>query len=129
MYFADAICHVVRRVGSNGIISTVAGSGEPGYSPDGTAATDAKLREPYGVAVSPAGQIYFSDSWNNCVRRIRPDGTLETVAGCTQGGDSDDGSARSTLLNVPQGICFYGSDVLLISDRYNNKIKALKIEV
>jgi sugar lactone lactonase YvrE len=128
MYFADAICHVVRRVAATGIISTVAGTGVQGYSPDGTPANAAALREPYGVAISPAGQIYFSDSWNNCVRRIRKDGILETVAGSAEGGDSGDGPARSSRLNVPQGICFYGPDILLISDRYNNKIKAVRLE-
>ena len=128
MYFADAICHVVRRIGRNGIISTLAGTGESGYSPDGTVASAARLEVPYGVAISAAGQVYFSDTGNNCVRRIRSDGTLETVAGSREGGDTGDGSAHACRLNVPQGICFYGSDILLISDRYNNKIKAVKLE-
>ena len=127
MYFADAKCNVVRKVDSNRIISTMAGSGESGYSPDGTAATAARLNVPYGVAISAEGQVYFSDTGNNCVRRIRRDGTLETVAGSREGGDTD-GSAHACRVNAPQGICFYGSDILLISDRYNNKIKAVKLQ-
>ncbi len=128
MYFADAKYHVVRKVDTNGIISTMAGTGELGHSADGTAATAARLEVPYGVAVSAEGQVYFSDTGNNCVRRIRSDGTLETVAGGREGGDTGDGNARACRLNAPQGICFYGPDILLISDRYNNKIKAVKLE-
>ena len=128
MYFADAKCHVVRKVDANGIISTMAGTGELGHSADGTIATAARLEVPYGVAVSAEGQVYFSDTGNNCVRRIRSDGTLETVAGGPEGGDTGAGNARACRLNAPQGICFYGPDILLISDRYNNKIKAVKLE-
>ena len=127
MYFADAKCHVVRKVDANGIISTLAGTGEAGYAADGTIGTAARLDVPYGVAISAEGQVYFSDTGNNCVRRIRSDGTLETVAGGPEGGDTGDGSARTCRLNAPQGICFYGPDILLISDRYNNKIKAVKL--
>ena len=128
MYFADAKCHVVRKVDGKGIISTMAGTGEAGFSADGTVATAARLDVPYGVAISAEGQVYFSDTGNNCVRRVRNDGTLETVAGGREGGDTGDGNARACRLNTPQGICFYGPDILLISDRYNNKIKAVKLE-
>ena len=128
MYFADAKCHVVRKVDGKGIISTMAGTGEAGFSADGTVATAARLDVPYGVAISAEGQVYFSDTGNNCVRRVRNDGTLETIAGGCEGGDTGDGNARMCRLNAPQGICFYRSDILLISDRYNNKIKAVKLE-
>jgi sugar lactone lactonase YvrE len=129
LYFADAACHVVRRVDTNGTICTLVGSGEAGYSPDGTRVAEARLNEPYGVAVSPGGTLYFSDTLNNCVRRIGTSGTLETVVGTEEGGDSEDGvAAGRARLNVPQGLCFYGADILLISDRYNNKVKAVKLE-
>ena len=128
LYFADSTYHVVRKVDRNGIISTLAGTGQPGCSADGTAASAAKIHTPSGVAVSAAGQVYFSDSGNHRVRRIAADGTLETVAGCGEGGDAGDGGpATRARLNIPQGLCFYGDSILLISDRYNNRVKAVRV--
>ena len=128
IYFADSAHHVVRKVDRNGIISTLAGTGQAGCAADGTPASAAKIDTPSGVAVSPGGQIYFSDSGNHRVRRIARDGTLETVAGCGEGGDAGDGGpATGARLNTPQGLCFYDGRILLISDRYNNRVRAVRV--
>jgi hypothetical protein len=69
-----------------------------------------------------------SDTGNNRVRRIGGDGRLETVAGGPEAGDSGDGGpAVAATLNAPNGLRLYGSDVLLVSDRFNNKIKAVRL--
>ena len=128
LYFADLTQHVVRKVDAAGTITTVAGTGEPGYSPDGTPALEAKLFKPLGVAVTPEGTVYFSDSRNNRVRTIGADGTLQTVAGGDLAGDAGDGGpATRAKLNEPHGLALYGDDVLLISDHYNNRIRAVKL--
>ena len=128
LYFTDAAFHVVRRVDANGTISTVAGTGEPGFSPDGTYAREARIDQPWGLAVDRGGRVYFSDSFNNRVRRIEPDGILRTVAGSGEAGDTGDGgSAASARLNEPHGICLYSQDVLLVSDYYNNRIRAIRL--
>lgn len=128
MYFADAAFHVIRKVDTQGIITTVAGCGTPGFSPDGTAALQASLNQPWGIAVSPSGQVYISDSKNNRVRRITTNGTLETIAGSAEAGDTSDVRlATQARLNEPHGICFYGDSLLLISDHFNNRIKAVKV--
>jgi sugar lactone lactonase YvrE len=128
LYFADAAHHVVRRVDSGSTITTVAGCGQAGTSPDGTPARAAMLDTPRGLALAADGTIYIADSRNNRVRRIAPDGTLETVAGGDQAGDvGDDGPATSARLNEPHGLCFYGPEVLLISDHFNNRVKAVKV--
>ena len=119
MYFADGNSHVIRRVAAAGIITTIVGTGEQGFSPDGTQATEAKLDDPHGVAVSPDGTVYFTDSANHLVRRIAPDGTLKTVAG-------SDGPYAGTGLNTPYGLTFYGDDILLISEQFGHRIRALK---
>ena len=81
-----------------------------------------------GIAVSSNGRIYFSDSRNNCVRTIATDGKLLTVAGNPSAGDGGSGgSSTESCLNNPTGLAFYNKDVLLISDHYNNRIKAVKI--
>ena len=128
LYFADAAYHVVRRVDTRGTITTVAGTGEPGFSPDGVPATEARLDRPWGLAVSPDGVVYVSDSGNNRVRRIALDGTLETVAGSETAGDAGDGGpANRASLNEPHGLCLYGDEILLISDHCNNKIRAVRV--
>ena len=128
LYFADKIFHVVRRVGIDGRISTVVGQGEAGFSPDRTMAEAAHIAQPYGLAIAPDDALYFADSANNCVRRITSTGHLETIAGSANAGDSGDGGpATAARFNEPHGLCFYGDDVLLISDHYNNRIKAVRI--
>ena len=121
MYFADHDSHVIRRVDTVGIIATLVGTGEQGFSSDGTMATEAKLDNPHGVAVSAGGTLYFTDSASHLVRRVTPDGALETVAG-------SDGPDAETGLNTPYGITFYGKDILLISEQFGHRIRALKLE-
>ena len=128
LYFSDLTHHVVRRVDTEGIITTVAGCGTAGFSPDGTPALEARLHKPLGLAVTGDGNVYFSDSCNNRVRRVAPDGTLQTVAGSDTPGDAGDGgTATEVSLNEPHGLCFYGEDILLICDHYNSRIKAVKL--
>jgi DNA-binding beta-propeller fold protein YncE len=130
LYFADSAYHVIRRVDAySGRIATVAGCGEEGFSPDGTPALEARIGSPRGVAVDRAGRVYFADAKNNRVRRVAPDGRLETVAGCAVPGDAGtDGPAIRASLNEPHGLCFYDDDILLISDHFNNRIKAVKLK-
>jgi sugar lactone lactonase YvrE len=128
MYLADSSNHAVRMVTTDGIITTIAGTGEPGFSADGTIAVKAQLNNPNGIAVGTDGIVYVCDTNNNRVRRIAPDGTLETIAGCDIQGDSgDDGPATQACLNNPYSICLYGDDILLITDYFNNRIRAIKL--
>ncbi|SVB86240.1 uncharacterized protein METZ01_LOCUS239094, partial [marine metagenome] len=129
LYFLDQTHHVIRRIDvESGIITTIAGTGEAGFSPDGTDAAAAQIFEPCGLAISNTGQIYFSDTRNNRVRRITRNGKLETVAGCHESGDAaDSGPATVARLNEPYGLCFYGDKILLICDHWNNKIRAVKV--
>ena len=128
LYFADSAYHVVRKVDTRGIITTLAGTGRPGFSQDGTLATEALLDEPRGVAVGADGAVYIYDSGNNRVRGIGEDGLLTTVAGTDDGGDSGDGGpAADAHLNEPHGLCLYTDEILLISDHYNNRIRAVRL--
>jgi len=72
LYIADYYTHRIRRVGSDGIITTVAGNGTPGYNGDGIPATQAQLEYPQGVAVGPDGSLYIADYWNYRIRRVNP---------------------------------------------------------
>ena len=128
LYFTDRSFHLVRKVDTAGIITTVVGCGEAGFSPDGTPALQARLDQPYGLAVTTEGTIYVADSRNNCVRRVTAQGLLETVVGCLTAGDGGDGEpATATLLNEPHGLCLYGKEILLVSDHYNNRLRAVRV--
>jgi len=128
LYFADRMFHVIRKIDTNGIITTVAVCGQAGFSDDGTLAREAKLDTPYGIAISDDGFLYISDSKNNRVRRLTSDSRLETVVGSGVAGDEAHNiPAIQARLNEPHGLCFYNKDTLLISDHYNNRIKAVKI--
>ncbi len=81
VYIADTYNNRIRKVDATGTISTVAGTGSPGYSGDGGPAKDAQLNLPHGVAVDTVGNIYIADTANNRIRKVSPDGIIMTVAG------------------------------------------------
>ena len=92
VYIVDRANHAVRRIGSDGIITTLAGNGSPGFGGDGGVATGAKLRSPRDVAVRESdGSVFVADGGNHRVRRIDPDGSIETVAGDGSDGYRGDG--------------------------------------
>ena len=81
LFIADEGNHRIRRVDSSGIITTIAGTGERGFSGDGGPAVEAQLDHPRGVAVDTAGNLYIADKSNHRIRRVDPSGTITTIAG------------------------------------------------
>jgi hypothetical protein len=107
-----------------GIISTVAGTGAEGFSGDEGRAVLAQLRSPVGVAVDNAGTLFISDSNNNRIRKITPDGIIHTVAGNgTSGFAGDGGSALSAELSYPNHLAIDGLGNLFIADTGNGRIR------
>jgi sugar lactone lactonase YvrE len=105
-------------------ISTVAGTGNAGFSGDGGLAADAELNNPGGVAVDSSGALYIADRLNHRVRRIAPDGIITTVAGTeTKGRGGDGGPAVSAQLNGPRAVAVDGSGVLYIADTLNLRVR------
>src|SRR5262249_37917566 len=103
VFVADRDASVVRKI-ANGIITTVAGTGKPGFTGDGGPSAAAQLNSPFGLAVDGAGNLYIADTGNQVVRRISTDGNISTVAGTGMAGYSGDGGAASNaLLNGPEG--------------------------
>jgi len=84
VFIADANDHRIRKIATDGTISTLAGDGFPGFSGDGGPASAARLNTPYGIAVGSDGTLYIADLGNNRVRQIAPDGTITTVNGTGQ---------------------------------------------
>ena len=111
----------------NGIIQTIAGTGEAGYSGDGGLATAAALREPFMCAFDPAGNLVFSESRNYCVRRIDArTGVITTLVGDGQPGYSGDGGpADRARLNEPYSLTVDDNGDIYIVDRLNAVVRKM----
>jgi cysteine-rich repeat protein len=125
-FIADQDNRRIRRVDSlSGIITTVAGNGNAGFSGDGGLATDAELNSPGGVAVDIAGNLFVADRANHCIRRV--DGaarTISTAAGnATNGYSGDGGPATAAQLNAPTSIAVDSLGNLIIGDTGNSCIR------
>lgn len=129
LYIAESGNHRIRRVGPDGTISTVAGSGDQGYSGDGGAATAARLDTPRSVTVDAVGNLYIADTLNHRIRRVRPDGVIDTVAGTGEAGFAGDGGlARAALLDSPQGLAVDAVGNLYVADAENNRIRRVGLD-
>src|ERR1700691_917364 len=109
LYVADAGDHRVRKVASNGVIETLAGTGISGFSGDGGPAAQAQLNSPYGLALDWQGNLYIADLGNARVRRVGPDGTITTIAGggpLPAGGANDGSPAAILALSAPRNLAF-----------------------
>ncbi|MEP7362270.1 MAG: SMP-30/gluconolactonase/LRE family protein [Acidobacteriota bacterium] len=121
---ADSGNNSIRRVDTNGIISTIAGTGQAGYSGDGGQAVQARFSSPAGVAVDLYGNIIVSDSNNRRVRKIISSGTVTTIAGTGSDGQSVDGTlAVAASLTAPIGVAIDNNGNVFIADRQDVRIR------
>lgn len=128
LYIADTGNHQIRKLTPDGVVSTVAGLGESGYSGDGGPATAARLNLPRSPAVGPDGSLYFADSGNHVVRRITADGVIQTVLGTGQRGFAGDGrGGADAQLNSPAAIALHPTG-LLVADAGNFRIRRLGVD-
>jgi hypothetical protein len=102
IYIADNMHHVIRKISRSGIITTIAGTGVPGYSGDGGPATAAQFNQPQSIAVDISGNIYIGEEDNLVVRKIDASGIITTFAGNNIAGFSGDGglATNASLLGV-----------------------------
>ena len=123
LYIADLGNNRIRKVDTEGIITTVAGNGLPGYTGDNGFAIDASLSFPRDVTLDKWGNIYIADTDNHRVRKVDPNGIITTVAGNGNGGFSGDGgSAIEASLCGPQGVAVYDG-AIFIADSENSRIR------
>jgi sugar lactone lactonase YvrE len=117
LYIADANNNRIRKVTPNGVISTCAGTGTPGFSGDGGPANLAQLNGPLAVAFDQVGNLYIADMWNYRVRMVTPSGTISTFAGNGSYGSSGDGGpATSATLGYPQALAVDAAGNVYIDD-------------
>jgi hypothetical protein len=128
LYIADTIDNRIREVDhSTGVITTIAGTGTPGWSGDGGPADQAELSAPQGLAVARDGTVYIADTGNERIRRVR-DGVITTVAGTgAEGFDGDGGLGPAAMFDVPLGLALDSRENLYIADSGNDRIRKLDI--
>src|SRR5579859_5681009 len=127
LYICDVGSNRVRMVDKQGIITTVAGNGTPGYDGDGGPATQASLNFPYAAIVDYGGNLYIADYNNLVVRKVDPQGTITTFAGNGGNGcNGDGGPATQAKIGAPGGFAF-AAGALLISGNGCAKVRAVDL--
>ncbi len=113
LYIADTGNSRVRKVSTDGTITTVAGNGQSAccFSGDGGTATGTQLSMPVGVAAAADGSLYIADTYNNRLRKVSPAGVISTVAG--------DGNGA---LNTPAGLAIDSAGNLYLADAGNQRV-------
>ena len=126
LYVSDSTNNRVRKIGTDGTITTVAGNGAAGYAGDRGSATEAELGDPYTLAFDTAGDLYVAQPDGNRIRRIDTTGTITTFAGTgTAGRSGDGGPANMAQLDEPHGLTFDSSGNLYIADSTNHRIRMI----
>lgn len=134
LYFSDTLNHRIRRVEflnadfTQGIVSTIAGTGVAGYSGDGGPAQLAQINFPQDLEIGPDGNLYFADANNNRVRKIDlTSGVISTIAGTGEAAYSGDGGpASEAALRRPFGVAFDDAGDMYISDTFNGRIRKVE---
>jgi sugar lactone lactonase YvrE len=129
LYFVETGNHIVRKVTSAGIITTVAGNGVQGFSGDNGPATAAQLDSPAGLALDSAGDLFIADSHNHRIREVSSaTGTIATIAGIGAPGFSGDGGpAKSAQLDRPTALAFDFAGNLYLADTNNHRVRRIAV--
>ncbi len=125
VYVADRLNHRIRLIDPTGKIGTFAGTGDGGLSGDGGPAAEAELWHPMSVAVGSDGSVYIADGFNNRIRVVTPDGTIDTLAGDGPPGEvGDGGPAVAAPLGDPFGLALQGEN-LLVAENWTGRIRTV----
>ena len=121
IYITDTVSSTVRKI-SNGVITTVAGTGTGGFRGDNGPAASAALDRPQGVAVDKSGNVWIADTYNNRVRKVSS-GVITTIAGGGTAGLGDNGPATSAALNKPNAVAVDALQNVYIAELGANRIR------
>jgi class 3 adenylate cyclase/sugar lactone lactonase YvrE len=135
IFIADTLNNRIRRIGSDGTITTVAGTGQAGYAYDGVPAGTAPIKFPQSLAIDGVGNLYFVDAGNDRIRKVDLSGNMYTVAGTGDRGFSGNGLATSAKLNlaigplsaVGQALALDSQGNLYVADSGNNLLRKVAL--
>ena len=126
IYIGDNNNNRIRKINTSGIITTIAGTGTPGYGGDGGPATLAMINRPAGISLDAAGNLYIADYSNHRIRQVDPTGVITTIAGTgIIGATGDGGPAIAARLDDPYGVYADVSGDIYIADGHNNRVRKI----
>lgn len=127
VFLADTANYRIRKIDANGMITTIAGNGESGVSPENTIAVNASINSSYSIAEDSLGNVYFADTGNQRIAKIDIHGNLTTVAGKvgSAGYSGDNGPATAAQLNSPLSVTVDPSNNIVIADTNNNVVRVV----
>jgi uncharacterized repeat protein (TIGR02543 family) len=124
LYVADTANATIRKITTNGVVTTLAGSAGNINSFDG-AGTNAQFFQPQGIAVDSTGNVYVADSWNHTIRKITPAGVVSTLAGLAGNLGSVNGTNSKARFNRPAGVAVDSSNNVFVTDFLNHTIRKI----
>jgi hypothetical protein len=116
--------HTIRKITSDGVVTTLAGLKGSAGSDDGIG-NAARFFYPVGIAVDSADNLYVADSYNATIRKITPAGLVTTVAGSAGNTGSDDGLGSAARFVLPQGVAIDKDDNLYVADTFANTVRKI----
>src|SRR5919197_1129291 len=124
LFVSDSINNRVRKItASNGVITTVAGTGTAGSGGDNGPAAAAQLNQPAGLAVDAAGNLFIADTGNSRIRKVTASGIITTIAGNgSPGFGGDGGPAVAAPLSNPMGVAIDSAGNLFVADSFNHPV-------
>ncbi len=125
LFVVDMANHAVRKIDrKTNVITTIAGTGKPGYSGDEGPATAAQLKQPHSIQFGPDGNLFICDIGNHVIRAVdMKSGTIRTFAGTGQAGPTPDGSPlKGTPLKGPRSLDFDAKGNLWLATREGNQV-------
>ena len=125
LLIADAFNHRIRRIDRQGVITTIAGTGNAPYTAYGSAAPKDALNNPQGIAVDRDGNILIADTYNRVVRRLDRNGTLTIIAGSVAGLSGDGGPATEAQLNLPMAVTVGPDGGIYVADAANSRVRRI----
>ncbi len=126
---ADSENHRIRRVDRDGVIQTIAGTGDQGYSGDGGPAIEADFDTPQAVLAAADGRLFIGDEHNHCIRIVEVDGTISTFVGDGQAGFAGDrGHRAQARLNDPEGVLVCADGRVVITDGENGRLRVIAVD-
>ncbi len=124
LYVVDYGTHVIRKITSGGVVTTLAGSATVSGDADGTGAS-ARFSNPMFMALDNSNNIYLADASNHIIRKITPSAVVTTVTGSSGDTGADNGPVYQALYNAPRAITIAANASMLVTDSTNHMVRKI----